>query len=79
MRIESDEQRTELLARLIYGLSQMRYWQKINPNDYETDLLAAKNKWEGRMDELLENLGAAEYQSLKEIIAQLKTQNQTTQ
>lgn len=73
MRIESEEQRTELLARLIYGVSQMRYWQQINPNDYETDLLAAKKKWEDRMDELLENLGAAEYQSLKEIMEQLKT------
>lgn len=65
---------TELAARTIYLLSNLRWLQRDyderRTHDKEQDLI----KWEIRADEFLKGIGATEYESLKDLIRQLTIQ-----
>lgn len=62
---------TELAARCIYLLSNLRSWQREyderRTNDKEADVL----KWETRTDEFLKDIGATDFESLSSLITQL--------
>lgn len=71
---QTNEQVTELAARALFLLSNLRSYEK----DFETTRAIAtlcKDKevlrWESRIDEWLESIGADGYISLKELIKQL--------
>lgn len=74
IKLTTEEQRNELLARLVFGISNLRHWQKEKHSEYDHDVNRAIEKWEVRMDELLENIGATGYQSLQELIDELNEQ-----
>jgi len=74
---KTEEQRTEMIARLIYLLSGLRAWQRegeeYHPNKMKDPDTA---KWEWRVDEFLKNIGAVDHESLKDLIGQLTIKHQ---
>jgi hypothetical protein len=71
---KTEEQRTEMIARLVYLLSGLRYftreWEDRMPKKLmEKDEMLIKT--EIRSDEFLKNIGAIEHQGVKDLIAQL--------
>lgn len=70
--IRTNEQLIELAARSLYLLSMLRAYQKYYEETrciYDKDW--SVKKWELRIDEFLEGLGATEFESLKILIEQL--------
>lgn len=76
--IRTNEQLVELAARSLYLLSMLRaytkYYEETRCN-YDKDW--SVKKWELRIDEFLEGLGATEFESLKSIIKQLTITEKT--
>lgn len=76
LKIKHKQQLTELAARCVYLLSNMRAFQRFH--DEKMTLLNRKKEidvemWEIRADEFLKDIGATEFESLKEIINQLNS------
>lgn len=72
---KTEEQRTEMIARLVFLLSGLRYftreWEDRMPKKVmEKDEMLIKT--EMRSDEFLKKIGSVEFEGLKDIIAQLK-------
>lgn len=76
MKIDNptQEQVAELAARCVYLLRELRSWQRTHE---ETIPAIYMNKgeevvqWENRADEFLKNIGAVEWESLKDLLGQL--------
>lgn len=62
----------EHIAKLIYGISQLRYWEQEFVNEPAVEMKGIVMKWQKRMDELISDLGAKEYIGLKELINDIK-------
>jgi hypothetical protein len=76
---KTEEQRTEMLARLTYLLSNLRAFQRdseeIAPNKRkESDV----KMWEYRCDEFLKDIGATDFESLSSLINQLTIKNESS-
>jgi hypothetical protein len=72
LKIKNNDQLVELAARSIYLLSNLRAWQR---EEDEKNIFSKKDqdvkKWEIRTDEFLKDIGATEFESLKELMGQL--------
>lgn len=59
----------ELIAKLIFASSQLRYFEiesAIHPNDMQLKDIVVK--WQAKIDEVLIDMGLREYIGLKELI-----------
>ena len=79
--IKNHKQLSELAARCVYLLTNLRAFQR----DFEEDRAVMTlhkdeevQKWEIRCDEFLKDIDAAEFSPLKELITQLQIQNTET-
>lgn len=62
----------EIVAKLIYGISQLRYWEKEYAKEPGSELRRIVMLWQDRLDELIEQLGATEFISLKDLLKQIE-------
>lgn len=76
--IKTIEQLTELAARSVYLLSNMRSFQRDSEENKSIISLQKDpdcEKWEIRADEFLKDIQAVDFSPLKQLIEQLKIQN----
>ena len=62
----------EIIAKLIFGISSLRHWEKEYAKEPGAEIRKLVTIWQIRLDELIEQIGATEYQCLKDILSELK-------
>lgn len=72
IQLKTEEQRTEMIARMTYLLSGLRAFQREHEEMFpwqhkSTELIT----WEIRCDEFLKDIGATEFIPLKQLISDL--------
>jgi hypothetical protein len=69
----------ETIARLIYCLHNLRYWEREYDEDLSPISRKEVNKWRARADELLVLLGADNFSALKDLIEEIKIEVYATE
>lgn len=65
----------EIAAKLIYGISQLRYFEREYAKDNHVEMRRIVDIWRNRIDQLLEDIGATEFVPLKELLNQIQLIN----
>ena len=65
----------KIVAKLIYGCSQLRFWEREYAKDPGSELRQIMLKWQDRIDELLIELNATEFVGLKDLISEIELIN----
>lgn len=62
----------EIVGKLIFGISQLRYWEREYAKEPGAEIKQLVGKWQDRLDELLERLGATGFIDLKDLINEIE-------
>lgn len=66
--LTTDEQRIEFIARLLFLLSNYRYFERMYDEEPGRELKEVLQEWRKRIDDYLQLLGVLEYVSLQDLI-----------